>query len=152
MGLEHANCVAIDGVGVLIRGASGAGKSDLSLRLIDEGAALVSDDYTLLAASDGQVLASPPPEIAGRIEARGLGLLRLPHAAKVSVRLIVDLVPLAEEERMPERRTAELEGCTLPSVALWGFAASAPAKVRLALAETGGVGNSENSIDSEVIQ
>jgi serine kinase of HPr protein (carbohydrate metabolism regulator) len=57
----HATCVAIDGRGILIRGRSGAGKSDLALRLIDRGARLVSDDYTILAASGGRLRAAAPP-------------------------------------------------------------------------------------------
>ena len=57
MTLMHATCVAIDGVGVLIRGASGAGKSDLALRLIDGGAALVGDDYCDVTAREGLLIA-----------------------------------------------------------------------------------------------
>jgi hypothetical protein len=68
---------------VLIGGRSGAGKSDLALRLIDRGASLVSDDYTELRRVGGRVLARAPAEIAGKIEVRGLGILDLPAAADV---------------------------------------------------------------------
>ena len=44
----HATCVAIDGRGVVLTGASGAGKSGLGLQLIDGGAMLVSDDVTAI--------------------------------------------------------------------------------------------------------
>ncbi|MBM3488544.1 MAG: hypothetical protein FJX67_18250, partial [Alphaproteobacteria bacterium] len=49
----HATCIAVDGIGVLVRGASGAGKSDLALRLIDAGARLVADDQVLVEAAAG---------------------------------------------------------------------------------------------------
>lgn len=133
MGIEHANCISVDGAGVLIRGASGAGKSDLSLRMIDDGAVLVADDYTDICAIDGQAQASPPDKIAGRIEVRGLGIIDRPFARDVTISLVVDLVELDSEERMPEKMMVELAGVEIPLICLWGFAASAPAKVRLAL-------------------
>lgn len=133
MGLEHANCVSIDGAGVLIRGPSGSGKSDLSLRMINDGAVLVSDDYTEISAEDDRAFASPPDNIAGRIEVRGLGIIDQPYVRKVPLVLIVDLVALDAEERMPEQRLVELAGAKIPAICLWGFAASTPARIRLAM-------------------
>jgi serine kinase of HPr protein (carbohydrate metabolism regulator) len=104
----HAGCVAIGGRGVLIAGASGAGKSDLAMRLIDRGAALVADDYVSLRAEGGQVIAAAPAAIAGLIELRGVGLLTLPYLAQAPVALVVDL-DLAPE-RLPEAKTRELCG------------------------------------------
>ena len=66
----HVSSVAIGGRAVLIAGASGHGKSDLALRLIDRGAKLISDDYTIVEAKDGRLWASPPATIAGKIEVR----------------------------------------------------------------------------------
>ena len=74
----HASCVAIGGKGVLILGDSGAGKSDLALRLIDDGAKLVADDRTELYAARGTLCARAPKSIAGLIEVRGLGIIALP--------------------------------------------------------------------------
>src|SRR3546814_10156556 len=48
----HATTVALDGTGVLLRGPAGSGKSDLALRLIDQGARLVADDRTALALEE----------------------------------------------------------------------------------------------------
>src|SRR5688572_18237664 len=87
----HASCVAIGGNAVLLHGRSGCGKSDLALRLIDRGAKLVSDDYTVLTRVNDRLLASPPPTIAGRIEVRGIGIVDLPHIADVEVRMLVAL-------------------------------------------------------------
>ncbi len=132
--LLHASCVALDGLGVVLAGPSGVGKSDLALRLIDGGAELVSDDQTELRVLDGTVLASSPPSLAGLIEVRHAGILRLPSRGEVPVALYVDLVPLeAEIERLPERTFAFLLGQPVRSLCLRGLVASAPAVIRAAL-------------------
>lgn len=128
----HASCVAIGEQAVLIQGHSGAGKSDLALRLIDRGARLVSDDYTLIVRANTQLVASPPPTIAGRIEVRGLGILPMPHVERVPVALLVELSD--DVERMPPlTATRRLCGIDLPVIAVEGHYASAPIKVELAL-------------------
>ncbi|WP_040850329.1 HPr kinase/phosphorylase, partial [Nitrospirillum viridazoti] len=73
----HATCVSVGGAGVLLRGASGSGKSDLALRLVDAGALLVADDQVALAADPTATLltATAPERLAGLIEVRGLGIL-----------------------------------------------------------------------------
>lgn len=128
----HASCVAIGEHAVLIEGRSGAGKSDLALRLIDRGAALVSDDYTILMRSARKLLATPPATIAGKIEVRGLGILDMPYRDRVAVSLLVELVD--EVERMPpEPQTRRIAGIDVPVVAMNGHDASGPIKVELAL-------------------
>ncbi|MFZ9450406.1 MAG: HPr kinase/phosphorylase [Alphaproteobacteria bacterium] len=77
----HATCVAIDGAGILLRGPSGAGKSDLALRLVDGGAALVADDRVDLRRRGTCLVASPPAPLRGLVEARGVGILRVPFLA-----------------------------------------------------------------------
>jgi HPr kinase/phosphorylase len=74
-----------------------------------------------------------PQTIAGLIEVRGLGILRLPHLSPCPLTLVVDLVAPEAVERLPERQRAEIEGISVPLVRLAGFEASAPAKVRLAV-------------------
>lgn len=133
--LEHASCVAIDGAGVLIKGASGAGKSDLALRLIDGGAVLIADDYVEISHAGGALVARPPDRIAGRMEVRGLGLTEMPYEPDVEVRLVIELVTQSDEERLPDDKTSTFGNVDIPLCRLWGFAASAPAKVRLALRE-----------------
>ena len=129
----HATCVALNGKGVLLRGAPGNGKSDLALRLIDEGWDLVADDYTELEADDGLLRASAPETIRGLLEVRGLGIVRLDCAALVEINAIFDLAPLSEIDRLPDPASATFEGLEVPRYAIHGFDASAPAKVRLAL-------------------
>lgn len=132
--LAHATTVLVDGVGVLIRGPSGSGKSDLALRLVDRGAQLVADDQTVLAVENGLLMAYPPRSIAGRLEVRGLGIVTVPWAPSAPVGLAVDLVPPGAVERLPEPATADIYGVSLPLLRLTPFEASAPAKLRLAVA------------------
>lgn len=132
--LVHATTVLVDGLGVLIRGPSGSGKSDLALRLIDAGARLVADDQTALEARDGRLWASPPASIAGKLEVRGLGIVAVPFAPSAALGLAVDLVPADRIERLPEPGTTVLLGVVLPILPLVPFEASAPAKLRLAVA------------------
>lgn len=128
----HASCVAIGDRAVLIEGQSGAGKSDLALRLIDRGARLVSDDYTLLLRQGGILLATAPATIAGRIEVRGIGIVDMPHVERVPAVLLVELAD--DVERMPlEARSRHVAGVSLPVIRIDGGQASAPIKVELAL-------------------
>lgn len=124
----HASAVSIGGHAVLISGRPGSGKSDLALRLIDRGAVLVSDDYTIVTRSGKKLLASPPETIRGRIEVRGIGLVELPHETAVPVALVIDIdepVP-----RMPEPdRTRLIADIAVPLFALAAYEASAPIKV-----------------------
>jgi len=129
----HATCVAIKGRSVLLRGASGSGKSDLALRLIDDGAKLVADDYTEVRNEDGELFASAPETIEGLLEVRGVGILTVDHVAHAPVAAIFDLVSLSEIERLPERQAETIEGAEIPRYLLHGFDASAPAKVRVTL-------------------
>jgi len=132
--LLNATCVAIEGKGVLIAGPSGSGKSDLALRLIDQGARLVADDQTEIKAEQGQLTASAPASIAGLMEVRHIGLLRLPVLALTSLALYVDLAPLPEKiERLPDEQAITLLDYSLRRLRLPGFAASTPAKIRAAL-------------------
>ena len=135
----HATAVAIGGRAVLLRGASGSGKSDLALRLIDAGARLVADDQSELRRAEDAILVRAPPSIAGLIEVRGIGIVRLDTLPEAPIALIADLVSPETIERLPQQRTETLLGVALPVIAMAPFEASAAAKLRLALrALTGG--------------
>lgn len=137
--LTHATTVAIDGNGVVIRGTSGSGKSDLALRLLDHGAVLVADDQTALRRQDGELRASAPDAIAGQFEVRGLGIATLPTVADVPVRLLVDLVPQELVERLPAMARETILGIAVPLLLLSPFEVSAAAKLRLAVAAAAGI-------------
>jgi serine kinase of HPr protein (carbohydrate metabolism regulator) len=134
--LVHGTTLDIAGCGVLLLGEPGAGKSDLALRLIADGALLVADDQTVVEIVDAALHASAPSPIAGLIEMRGVGIVRAPVKRATLIRLAVQLVATAPE-RMPERRTWSLPNAAQPSVPLvelTPFEASLPAKLRATLA------------------
>jgi len=133
----HASCVAIGPHGVLILGDSGAGKSDLALRLIDDGAKLVADDRVELYRASGALCARAPKAIAGLIEVRGLGVIALSCRKTVKLTLAVKLG--ARAKRLPDAAfytpPAPLRMVKpLPFIMLDGAMSSAPARIRLALA------------------
>jgi serine kinase of HPr protein (carbohydrate metabolism regulator) len=140
----HATCVGlrIDNAwqGVLLRGESGTGKSDVAIRLLESGARLVADDRTALHVAGGQLVARAPSALAGLIEVRGVGVLRLPPDWLLPVApvcLIVDLAACgAEVDRLPEPQTEILHGLPVPRLRLVAFEASTPGKIRLALSAT----------------
>lgn len=133
MSCLYGTSVSIRGDGVLLQGPSGRGKSDLALRLIDEGARLVADDQTEVTRDGNALALSAPPALAGLMEVRGLGILRVPHVASAPLRLIVELCEDAAIERLPLPRVRDVDGVAIPVIALDPFTASAPAKLRFAL-------------------
>jgi HPr kinase/phosphorylase len=129
----HATCVTLEGQGVLIRGPSGSGKSDLAVRVLAEGGRLVADDRVTLTLRCGIIVASAPPSIQGMIEIRGVGILRVEAETEAPLALVVDLTPSEAIERLPEQRHCALLGFDVPWIQLAPFEASALAKLRMAL-------------------
>ncbi len=139
----HATCVEIEGRGVLIRGKPGSGKSDLALRLMDMPgcgigevpwqARLVADDQVEIFRVGEKLVAQAPEQLAGLLEIRGLGIVRVKPVASVPLVLVVDLDGLAE--RLPGfgSDTADFLGKRLPLLYLSPFAASAVARLRAGL-------------------
>jgi HPr kinase/phosphorylase len=121
----HGSCASKNDDAVLVVGPPGSGKSDLVLRLLARGFELVADDQVRI--QEGVV--SCPPELAGLLEVRGLGIMRLPHRPTARLALIVDLAEMAD--RLPFPRLDPVLGCAVISVD--AAAASAPERVALAL-------------------
>ena len=121
----HGSCVSRDGDGILLIGPPGAGKSDLLLRLLARGFELVADDRVDVVEG----IARPAPALAGLLEVRGLGIVRLPHVASARLALAVVLAACAERMPAPTR----YEAFDLPQVTIDPRAASAPERVALAL-------------------
>ena len=100
---------------MLITGPSGSGKSALGLQMMAIGAALVADDKTAVRAEDGTLWATAPEPIAGMIEARGVGILRVPYVDRAAVGLMVDMSQ-QEPDRLPHPRKVTLQGIVVPSL------------------------------------
>jgi len=128
----HASTVELDGRAVLIAGISGAGKSDLALRLIDRGFTLVSDDQTVVQKRGEQLLASAPATIRGKLEIRGIGIIDMPTIGDVPVALVVELT--SSLQRLPDdSRERVICGLSVPLISVDALTASAPSKVAIAL-------------------
>jgi serine kinase of HPr protein (carbohydrate metabolism regulator) len=119
--------------GVLIEGSSGAGKSDLALRALDQGWSLVADDRTLVWASGGRLWGRAPEALAGLIEARGLGVIAVPKRAFAPIAMAARCVEPDAVERMPEAAVLTLQGQAIPLIAVAAREASAAAKLGRAL-------------------
>ena len=140
--LVHGTCVALGRRGALLRGESGSGKSDLAFRflaLAGDGElrpVLVADDQVFVAANGkGQLLASPPKTIAGKIEIRGLGIVAVPYLSEAELVLVCDLVTGKDVPRMPVEpwERVEIAGRLVPALKLAPFELSAPLKLKMAL-------------------
>jgi serine kinase of HPr protein (carbohydrate metabolism regulator) len=132
----HASTVAMGGRAVVIMGPSGAGKSDLALRLLDRGFTLVSDDQTLVKRDGERLIASAPPNVAGKLEIRGIGIVNMETVSDMPIALLVELT--SEIQRLPDdRRERPILGVQLPLVSIDAMTASAASKVGLALDRMG---------------
>ena len=121
--MMHASAVSRQGAGVLLMGPPGAGKSDMVLRLTRHGFDMIADDQVRL---DG-LWASAPAALAGLLEVRGLGVLRLPYVAAA----LVLVVQLGRGERLPEAES--FPDLDLPLIHVDAGASSAHLRVALAL-------------------
>lgn len=131
--LLHASCVSLCGRGILLLGASASGKSDLALRLIQNGAMLVADDQVKLESQNQQLLARPPAKLEGLLEVRGVGIMRMPYLRETGLALAVRLVPPDEVDRLPEAYFEEHAGIRIPGIALHAFESAATEKICSAL-------------------
>jgi serine kinase of HPr protein (carbohydrate metabolism regulator) len=138
----HGTAIAVAGNAVLIRGRSGAGKSDLALRclavpacaLAPESPVLVADDRVVAEAGPDGVVVSAPVALRGLIEVRGVGIVPVPSISSARLVLIVDLAWPAEIERLPDAlEPAEVCGRPIPRVLVAPFEAAAPLKLLAAL-------------------
>ena len=137
--LANVSCVAIDGGAglraVLIEGEPGSGKTSLALALIDRGAVLIGDDGVTLRPRGGRLLASPPPNIAGLIEVRSVGLVRL-ATASAPLALVIRLDEAAPRH-IETAATVERAGLAVPAVSLHPAGAVLPLRAEYALTAHG---------------
>ncbi|HEX4638284.1 MAG TPA: HPr(Ser) kinase/phosphatase [Chthoniobacterales bacterium] len=127
---EFGSMVDILGVGVLIRGASGIGKSETALGLIERGYSLVSDDVTRITSFEGRELMATSPDLTrNHMEVRGIGIINVASVFGIgSIRLEkrLDLVVTLQEwdsveevERLGmDRQTYEILGLGVPHITI----------------------------------
>ena len=130
----HGTCVILDDMGILLRGPSGSGKSDLALRLIDGGALLVADDRVDIIRVQDTLWGKSPESLAGKLEIRGVGIVAMPFYPKAQIQLIVDLVADRAVERLPLDLSVSVLNIAIPCLKLDSFTSSASAKVRAMVA------------------
>ncbi len=135
----HASAVLVGARAVLIRGPSASGKSRLALELLEAArtgnlrfARLVADDRVHLEAVGGRLLARPPEALAGLIEVRGVGLLRVAHEPRAVIGLVVDLeAPDAQRLPAADQRRIEINGIIVPRLAIAKDLAARPSVLAL---------------------
>ena len=129
----YASCVAFGDDGILILGESGSGKSDLALRLINDGAKLVADDRCEVFNQDQILIAKAPETIKGLIEARGIGIIKLDYQEQAKIKLVIRLSSQDKIPRLPEIGTSKICDIDIKEFLLYPFEASAATKVKYAL-------------------
>lgn len=127
----HGTALEVEGVGLLLRGPSGSGKSDLALRLIEGGAKLIADDRVDLTRREDQLSARAPQALAGLLEVREIGILQFPFLKETVLKAIIDLYPSSPENRLPEERVEDVAGLQIRLFRIDPWQISAPVKVRL---------------------
>lgn len=132
----QASTVAIDGKALAIEGPPGSGKSSLALALIDRGAVLIGDDAVRLQVEGGQLIASPPPNIEGLIELRGLGLFEMPLSPPCPLGLILSL-GLGGERLPQDVPKREYLGIEVPCLPFTADTLASPLRAEMALARFG---------------
>jgi HPr kinase/phosphorylase len=127
---EFGSMVDILGVGVLIRGASGIGKSECVLGLIERGYSLVADDVTRITMLEGRELMATAPELTrNHMEVRGIGIINVASVFGIgSIRvekrldLVVTLKDWQEVEQVDriglDREFYEILGLRVPHVTI----------------------------------
>jgi HPr kinase/phosphorylase len=127
---QHGNFLDIFGLGVLLMGSSGIGKSEIALELISRGHRLIADDMVeLVREGPGVLVGKSPVALRYHMEIRGMGILNIRDlfgAAALTdtkrVSLVVELLPwdrmTGEERLLVEERRIELNGVELPKVLL----------------------------------
>ncbi|MBF91295.1 MAG: hypothetical protein CMP34_00640 [Rickettsiales bacterium] len=130
----HATSVVIDSFGLMILGPTGIGKSDLALRLIDNGATLITDDITICKKVNNKVLLFSPNKTKGLLEVREVGIINVPYVENINLVMIIDLLK-TNNKRIPERKFKKIFGLKFPVLSLNGKTPSSVIKVKVKLNE-----------------
>ncbi len=131
----HSSSVVLDDNGVLIMGDSGSGKSDLALRLIDNGATLISDDVSICKKKLNDIYLFCPTETKGLLEVRDVGIITVPFVEEIKLKLVVKLT-ISETKRLPDKNNFfKILGIKYPLLKIDGRNSSAAVKIKVKLNE-----------------
>ncbi len=131
----HSSSVVLDDNGVLIMGDSGSGKSDLALRLIDNGATLISDDVSICKKKLNDIYLYCPTETKGLLEVRDVGIITVPFVEEIKLKLVVKLT-ISETKRLPDKNNFfKILGIKYPLLKIDGRNSSAAVKIKVKLNE-----------------
>ncbi len=126
----HGTCIEISGIGILFKGVSGSGKSDLALRCLFAGAKLVADDIVIINKEGDELIASSPSKLKGLLEVRGVGIVTKPYVNITKLGLIVELEKDNKISRIPEEEVCNIDGVMLKHINLNPFEISAVEKLK----------------------
>ena len=130
----HATSIVLEDAGLMITGPSGIGKSDLALRLIDNGATLISDDITMCKKVGNDLRLFAPKNTKGLLEVREIGIINVPYVENVRLLLIISLSK-NNVNRVPKKRYKIINGIKVPVFGLYGNHPSAVVKIKVKLNE-----------------
>ena len=126
----YATAIAFNHHGILFFGESGSGKSDFAYQLIQKfpsSVSLISDDRVDIYHKDKKIFLSPPSQIAGLLEVRGVGIITFPFMANIELTLCVNL--RTNYPRLPVNKYKEIAGKQIPLYTLNPFELTAPFKL-----------------------
>ena len=117
----HASFVQWRNKGILFKGKSGSGKSELALKFIEnKGAVLVADDVVSLKVCENRLTGAAPQNIKGLLEIRNVGISRYEFVNEAEVSLLVNLLPNKENlERLPKNKCENILGVESPAIDLY---------------------------------
>lgn len=121
---EHACAVEINGMGILIKGQSGFGKTSLMMGLLERAKLealngfLIADDRVILKSKTNMLEASSPEKLAGLVEIGGFGIVKHPYRETTRIGLVVEIIADEDIERMPDQQYFSRDSISLPMISV----------------------------------
>ena len=145
--LLHASAIELNGVGILVTGLSGSGKSGLVAELLTRGAKLIADDQVILNYERGQLMARAPGPLKGKLELYGMGVFDLPQyfVPETAIQMELQCMDAEQIERLPSDQVAHYQDIEIPAYVVAPEHSFTPAKVELLSEAFANIG--QNTVD-----